>query len=81
MGLDATLIPSTSELRVPVSIPANFKYNEEEQEVEVEEASDGDSPSGDKDVDGGNSGDGAGNAGGVTTEDDIEDTTNHDPAI
>lgn len=36
MGLNEALIPSTSTLRVPVFILANFKYNDEELEHEVE---------------------------------------------
>lgn len=64
MGLDEALIPSTNSLRVPVSIHASFKYNDE-VEAEVEEAVEGDASKGDKAAEDGN--DGVNNAAGATT--------------
>lgn len=39
-SLDATINPCTSSLRVPVSIPKDFKYNVDEWEEEVDEVPD-----------------------------------------
>lgn len=78
-GFDEALIPSSSALRVVVSIPPNFKYVED---PEIKENGEGECK-------GSQAGDNrrkkapacGDNAGGATTEDDVEDTSNHDLTI
>lgn len=63
--------PPNSNLRHPVSIPADFKYDDEDEghgwrrRVQVYA------------INGGKEGD----AGGAAVEDDLEDTGHHDPSI
>lgn len=83
MGLDVALIPLTSELRVLISIPTDFKYTEGEhdQKVQLEKVIDGGASGGDKIANGGDGGNFVDNAKGVTTKGDMEDTCGHDHAI
>lgn len=82
-GLDQALIPSRSALWVPISIPSDFKYVDD-PEVEVdgeEEEKDKEASQAGGDGEERNISAGGGEGGGATTGNDVEHTSNHDPAI